>query len=90
MLTTNATFLYKFIQKPKEIGSVVPSSSFLTKKMMAKLPWDNIETLVELGAGTGVFTEFITENKKESCPYLFLQLLILLLQLFNNQSEVCK
>ena len=67
MMTTRAAFLYKFIQKPKEIGSVAPSSSFLTKKMLANLPWNNIETLVELGAGTGVFTEFITENKKESC-----------------------
>ena len=47
-MTTNATFLYKFIQKPKEIGSVVPSSSFLTKKMLANLPWDNIETLVAI------------------------------------------
>jgi len=67
MLTSNTTFLYKFIRKPKEIGSVVPSSSFLTRKMLANLPWNHIETLVELGAGTGVFTEFITENKKESC-----------------------
>jgi phospholipid N-methyltransferase len=73
VLTTNATFLYKFIQKPKEIGSVVPSSSFLTKKMLENLPWDNIETLVELGAGTGVFTEFIAENKKESCQIFVIE-----------------
>ena len=72
-MTTNAAFLYKFIQKPKEIGSVVPSSSFLTKKMLANLPWDNIETLVELGAGTGVFTKFITENKKESCQIFVIE-----------------
>jgi len=72
-MTTNAAFLYKFIQKPKEIGSVIPSSSFLTKKMLANLPWDNIETLVELGAGTGVFTKFITENKNESCQIFVIE-----------------
>jgi len=66
-MRTRAAFLYKFIQKPKEIGSVIPSSSFLTRKMLSNLPWNTIETLVELGAGTGVFTEFIRENKKESC-----------------------
>jgi len=59
-MRTRAAFLYKFIQKPKEIGSIVPSSSFLTKKMLMNLPWDHIETIVELGAGTGVFTKFIT------------------------------
>ena len=73
MMTTRAAFLYKFIQKPKEIGSIVPSSSFLTKKMLANLPWNSIETLVELGAGTGVFTDFITENKKESCQILVIE-----------------
>lgn len=73
MITTRADFLYKFIQKPKEIGSIAPSSSFLTRKMLANLPWDTIETLVELGAGTGVFTKFITENKKESCQMLVIE-----------------
>ena len=72
-MTTSAWFLYKFIQKPKEIGSVVPSSSFLTKKMLENLPWNRIETLVELGAGTGVFTKFITENKKESCQIVVIE-----------------
>ena len=72
-MRTRAAFLYKFIQKPKAIGSVAPSSSFLTRKMLANLPWDNIETLVELSAGTGVFTEFITENKKESCQIFVIE-----------------
>jgi len=72
-MTTRAAFLYKFIQKPKAIGSVAPSSSFLTKKMLANLPWNDIETLVELGAGTGVFTDFIRKNKKESCQILVVE-----------------
>ena len=72
-MKTRAAFLYKFIQKPKEIGSIAPSSSFLTKKMLANLPWNNIETLVELGAGTGVFTKFITANKKASCQIVVIE-----------------
>jgi len=73
MLTTRAAFLYKFICKPKEIGSIAPSSSFLTRKMLVNLPWNTIETLVELGAGTGVFTKFITDNKKKSCKVLVIE-----------------
>jgi len=73
MQTTRTAFLYKFICKPKEIGSIAPSSTFLTKKMLANLPWENIETLVELGAGTGVFTKFITDNKQESCQVLVIE-----------------
>ena len=73
MLTERATFLNKFIMEPQKIGSITPSSSFLTKKMLAKLPWDDIETMVELGAGTGVFTSFIAENKKETCQVLIVE-----------------
>lgn len=73
MLTTRAVFLYKFFLHPNKIGSVTPSSSFLTKKMLVNLPWDKIDTIVELGAGTGVFTNFIAENKKESCQVIILE-----------------
>jgi len=73
LLTDRAVFLQKFITEPQKIGSITPSSSFLTRKMLARLPWDNIETIVELGAGTGVFTSFIAENKKDSCQVLVIE-----------------
>jgi phospholipid N-methyltransferase len=72
-ITTRTVFLYKFLSKPDKIGSITPSSSFLTKRMLENLPWDKIDTIVELGAGTGVFTDFIAANKKESCRVVVLQ-----------------
>lgn len=66
-------FLHKFLSEPQRIGSVTPSSAFLTRKMLAELPWDNIDTLVELGAGTGVFTDFIAEKKKKSCRIIVVE-----------------
>ncbi len=72
-MTERVAFLSKFIMEPKKIGSITPSSTFLTKRMLGKLPWDNIETLVELGAGTGVFTNYISANKKESCQVLVIE-----------------
>lgn len=73
MIADRAVFLSKFITEPKKIGSITPSSSFLTRKMLAKLPWDGIEAVIELGAGTGVFTNFIAKNKKESCQVLVIE-----------------
>jgi len=72
-MTTRAVFLYKFFLKPTKVGSVTPSSSFLTRKMLASLPWDKIETIAELGAGTGVFTNFIAENKNKSCQVVVVE-----------------
>jgi phospholipid N-methyltransferase len=72
-MTTRAIFLYKFFLKPTKIESVTPSSSFLTRKMLGNLPWDKIETIAELGAGTGVFTNFIAENKNKSCQVVVIE-----------------
>lgn len=73
MLASRAAFLCKFIRRPNKIGSIAPSSSFLTRKMLARLPWDEFETVVELGAGTGVFTRYIAQQKKSSCRLLVVE-----------------
>lgn len=55
-------FLYKFLQSPKSVGSVTPSSRFLTEKMMRPIDWSTLRAIAELGAGTGVFTRAIRER----------------------------
>ncbi|ALS23319.1 class I SAM-dependent methyltransferase [Paenibacillus naphthalenovorans] len=54
-------FLNKFIQSPKEVGSVTPSSGFLAKAMTRPVAWDKIESVAELGAGTGALTKYIEQ-----------------------------
>ena len=58
---------------PRKIGSITPSSSFLIRKMLVDLPWDNMETIVELGAGTGGFTKFIAEHKEDVCQVVVVE-----------------
>lgn len=53
------TFFYKFLQSPRVVGSVVPSSSALTRRMLRPVDWTEIRSIAELGAGTGVFTKAI-------------------------------
>ncbi|TDF99867.1 class I SAM-dependent methyltransferase [Paenibacillus piri] len=54
-------FLYKFIRKPQSIGSVTPSSRFLADKMVDSASWPEINSIAELGAGTGVITKAICQ-----------------------------
>ncbi len=72
-MISRVAFFNKFILEPRKIGSITPSSSFLTNAMLANLPWEQMETIVELGAGTGVFTNFIAEHKKKSCHVLVIE-----------------
>ncbi|MBP2650814.1 MAG: hypothetical protein H6Q74_1639 [Firmicutes bacterium] len=72
-MISEALFVQRFIKQPKKIGSIVPSSSFLTRKMLETLPWGNLETIVELGAGTGVFTDYIARNKREDCRVFLIE-----------------
>lgn len=55
-------FLKEFLNKPRRIGSAVPSSQRLARQMIAKLGAKDHELVVELGPGTGVFTREILRS----------------------------
>ncbi len=49
-------FIHQFIHHHKEVGSIIPSSKFLAKKMTETIDFEKPVTIVELGPGTGIFT----------------------------------
>jgi phospholipid N-methyltransferase len=55
-------FFNKFLRSPLTVGSVTPSSQFLTNKMMKPIEWGRMAAMAELGAGTGVFTRAIHQR----------------------------
>ena len=57
-------FLKRFAGNPGRIGSVTPSSRFLTRAMLSKVDWKNAKAVAELGAGTGVFTREIVKRAR--------------------------
>jgi phospholipid N-methyltransferase len=63
MYMDKRAFLNKFLQSPQTVGSITPSSRFLAKSMMKYVDWENARSIVELGAGTGIFTRYINELK---------------------------
>lgn len=58
----NLLFLRSFIQDPKRIGSITPSSRFLAHSMVNQAPWHEINAIAELGSGTGAITRVINSK----------------------------
>jgi len=61
----NRLFLRKFLQYPKQVGSIVPSSKYLAAMMVGAVPWREVAAIAELGAGTGAITRYITQKAGE-------------------------
>lgn len=57
--------LSNFIKNPKEVGSVAPSSKFLTKEITKNINFKASKTIVELGPGLGTFTKAILKKSKQ-------------------------
>lgn len=66
-LQEKRVFLTKFFQSPGMIGSITPSSAYLAEAMVRPVDWDKVRSIVELGAGTGVFTRYIHRRKDPDC-----------------------
>lgn len=65
-------FFASFLRSPKQVGSITPSSRYLAEAIVRPIEWDKTQILVELGAGTGVFTQLIYQRKrKETCVVIF-------------------
>lgn len=45
-------FLQGFLERPKEVGSIIPSSRFLERRIVRAARADTAKVLVELGPGT--------------------------------------
>ncbi|WP_020617444.1 class I SAM-dependent methyltransferase [Paenibacillus daejeonensis] len=57
-------FFKKYLNNPKHIGSVAPSSRFLAERMLNAAPWGQVKTIVELGSGTGAITRALAQCTK--------------------------
>ena len=52
-------FLRGFLRNPKEVGSVIPSSRYLIRRVLDRGRVSRAQVIVELGPGTGVLTREI-------------------------------
>ena len=73
-MTEKKTFLKQFLKEKKMVGSIRPSSRFLTEKMLENVDFNSAKVIVELGPGTGVFTKKIIEKMAEDAVLLVFEL----------------
>jgi phosphatidylethanolamine/phosphatidyl-N-methylethanolamine N-methyltransferase len=55
-------FLRKYMQKPMAVGAVAPSSQKLAQMMVDQLAAQPNDLVIELGPGTGVFTQMLLNS----------------------------
>ena len=66
-------FLREFIRNWKTVGAVAPSSRELAKLMMEAAGVAGAQRILELGPGTGAFTQAIADVMKPGASYLGLE-----------------
>ena len=67
-------FIQQFWREKKMVGSISPSSPFLTEKMLENVDFKNAKVIIEIGPGTGVFTRKILKKLAPDARLLVFEL----------------
>jgi phospholipid N-methyltransferase len=65
-LSSSLLFARTFLKHPVMLGSVLPSSRYLTDHVLSQVDWEEVSTAVEYGPGVGTFTAQILERLQPS------------------------
>lgn len=61
-MSEKKSFIKQFWKEKKMVGAMAPSSRFLANKMLKNVDFTEARVIVELGPGTGVFTDRILKK----------------------------
>jgi phospholipid N-methyltransferase len=67
-------FLRGFLDKPKQVGSIIPSSRFMEKRLVRIAELERAEVAVELGPGTGGTTRALLARMKPEARLLAMEI----------------
>ncbi|MBR0552963.1 class I SAM-dependent methyltransferase [Stakelama marina] len=65
-----AMFFQGFLKHPVMVGSVIPSSNKLIRKMLAPVDWQATKLFVEYGPGVGTFCQAILDRLGPDAHYI--------------------
>lgn len=68
------TFLQGFLKRPKEVGSIIPSSRFLEREVVRTAVSRDARTIVELGPGTGGTTRAVLRAMSPQAKLLSIEI----------------
>lgn len=62
----------QYLVKPRTVGAILPSSKYLSNKMLKQINFKDSNCIIEYGSGTGAFTnEILRRRNKETTVILF-------------------
>jgi len=67
------SFIRQYIANPSKVGAVLPSSKYLSDKMLEEVNFEQSKYIVEYGPGTGVFTKKILERRNASTVVVLIE-----------------
>jgi len=67
-------FLRGFLKKPKEVGSIIPSSRFMEKRIVRTAELERADVVIELGPGTGGTTRALLAHMKPHAKLLAMEI----------------
>ncbi len=67
-------FLRSFLRRPRQVGSIVPSSRFLERRVVRCAGLDRAHTVVELGPGTGGTTRALLQAMRPDARLLSIEI----------------
>lgn len=78
-------FLFNFLKNPLRNASVIPSSKEASRAILYGLDWNKINTVVELGPGSGTFTAEIIARCKPGTNVVLIELEDSYVELLQNK-----
>lgn len=67
-------FFKNFIKNPLQNASVIPSSKKASISILQNIDFEEVNTIVELGAGNGNFTQFIIDKARKGTKIILVEI----------------
>lgn len=68
------SFIMQYLLHPRSVGAIKASSKHLAEKMIEDIDFCGAKCIVEIGAGTGAFTEKVVKKKKKETIFLIFEI----------------
>jgi phospholipid N-methyltransferase len=66
-------FALNFFKHPKMLGSLIPSSRFLTDRLLRRIDWKRARVVVEYGPGVGTFTAEVLQRMRRDAKLVVIE-----------------
>lgn len=67
-------FARNFFKHPRMLGSIIPSSSFLIRRLLEPVDWERTRLIVEYGPGVGTITREILDRLHPEATLLVIEM----------------